>query len=155
MWWPITLCKVVKGAYDGANRLTLSGLLNCLDGVTSTEARIVFMTTNFKDRLDPALIRPGRVDVIEYIGYCSKFQLGIPFINLNIFKRLYSPKSLYLVAEQMFKKFYPEANVQLIENFVKSAEELGKDLSPAAIQGHFMFYKAQPEYAIANLNRLR
>ncbi len=69
--------NLVKGAYDGANRVTLSGLLNCLDGVTSTEARILFMTTNYLDRLDPALIRPGRVDVKEYIGFCSNYQLGI------------------------------------------------------------------------------
>lgn len=58
----------VKAAYDGLNRVTFSGLLNCLDGVASTEARILFMTTNYLDRLDPALVRPGRVDVKEYIG---------------------------------------------------------------------------------------
>lgn len=33
-------------------RLTFSGLLNALDGVASTEARIVFMTTNYVDRLE-------------------------------------------------------------------------------------------------------
>ena len=48
-------------AYQGANRLTFSGLLNAIDGVTSTEGRIVFMTTNYIDDLDPALIRPGRL----------------------------------------------------------------------------------------------
>lgn len=37
-------------AYEGLTRLTLSGLLNCLDGVASTEARIVFMTTNYPER---------------------------------------------------------------------------------------------------------
>lgn len=58
----------VKAAYDGLNRVTFSGLLNCLDGVASTEARILFMTTNYLERLDPALVRPGRVDVKEYIG---------------------------------------------------------------------------------------
>ena len=47
---------------QGLNRLTLSGLLNAIDGVTSSEGRIVFMTTNYVDKLDPALIRPGRVD---------------------------------------------------------------------------------------------
>lgn len=36
--------------------------------MASTEARILFMTTNYLERLDPALIRPGRVDVKEYIG---------------------------------------------------------------------------------------
>lgn len=58
----------MKAAYDGLNRVTFSGLLNCLDGVASTEARILFMTTNYLERLDPALVRPGRVDVKEYIG---------------------------------------------------------------------------------------
>ncbi len=70
------LIFIAKAAFDGLNRVTLSGLLNCLDGVTSTEARIIFMTTNYLERLDPALIRPGRVDVKEYIGYCSRHQLG-------------------------------------------------------------------------------
>ena len=37
-------------AYAGMGRLTLSGLLNALDGVASTEARILFMTTNYIDR---------------------------------------------------------------------------------------------------------
>lgn len=37
-------------AYQGMGRLTFSGLLNSLDGVASSEARIVFMTTNFIDR---------------------------------------------------------------------------------------------------------
>jgi mitochondrial chaperone BCS1 len=39
-----------KAAYEGLNRVTFSGLLNCLDGVASTEARIVFMTTNYLER---------------------------------------------------------------------------------------------------------
>lgn len=40
-----------KAAFQGLNRVTFSGLLNCLDGVASTEARILFMTTNYIDRL--------------------------------------------------------------------------------------------------------
>jgi hypothetical protein len=40
----------VKAAYEGLTRVTFSGLLNCLDGVASTEARILFMTTNYLDR---------------------------------------------------------------------------------------------------------
>lgn len=39
-----------KAAYEGLNRVTFSGLLNCLDGVASTEARIMFMTTNYLER---------------------------------------------------------------------------------------------------------
>lgn len=48
--------------------VTFSGLLNALDGVASGESRIVMMTTNHVERLDPALIRPGRVDLIEELG---------------------------------------------------------------------------------------
>lgn len=72
------LCIIsVKSAYEGLNRVTFSGLLNCLDGVASTEARILFMTTNYLDRLDPALVRPGRVDVKEYIGMQKNNKLKI------------------------------------------------------------------------------
>jgi mitochondrial chaperone BCS1 len=42
--------------------LTLSGLLNRLDGVSSPEGRVVVMTTNHVEKLDEALTRPGRVD---------------------------------------------------------------------------------------------
>ncbi|ETO12839.1 hypothetical protein RFI_24538, partial [Reticulomyxa filosa] len=50
---------------SASNYLTFSGFLNALDGVSAGEERIVFMTTNHVDRLDSALIRPGRVDVME------------------------------------------------------------------------------------------
>lgn len=43
--------------------VTFSGLLNALDGVAAQEGRIFFMTTNHIEKLDPALIRPGRCDV--------------------------------------------------------------------------------------------
>ena len=36
--------------YEGMHKLTLSGLLNALDGVTSSEGRIIFMTTNYIER---------------------------------------------------------------------------------------------------------
>ncbi|KAL7556643.1 hypothetical protein ACA910_003944 [Epithemia clementina (nom. ined.)] len=42
--------------------LNLSGLLNVLDGVVDSPGRIVIMTTNHVEHLDPALIRPGRID---------------------------------------------------------------------------------------------
>jgi chaperone BCS1 len=37
--------------------VTFTGLLNALDGVAATEGRVMFMTTNYLERLDPALIR--------------------------------------------------------------------------------------------------
>lgn len=48
--------------------ITLSGLLNALDGVASREGRITFITSNHPEQLDPALLRAGRVDVREEIA---------------------------------------------------------------------------------------
>lgn len=108
-----------KSAYDGLNRITFSGLLNCLDGVASTEARIVFMTTNYIDRLDPALIRPGRIDVKEYIGYCSQYQL-----------------------EEMFKQFFGASESSIAQEFAQKVIDSSKSVSPAQIQGFFMKHKS-------------
>lgn len=54
----------------------------------------------------------------------------------------------------MYRKFYPEVNEMLVAKFVEKACSLEKKLSPAAVQGHFMFFKTQPEAAIENLSRL-
>jgi len=45
-----------------SDALNLSGLLNILDGVVDSPGRIVVMTTNHPEKLDPALIRPGRIN---------------------------------------------------------------------------------------------
>uniref|UniRef100_A0A0D9WZH8 AAA+ ATPase domain-containing protein n=1 Tax=Leersia perrieri TaxID=77586 RepID=A0A0D9WZH8_9ORYZ len=54
-------------------RLTMSGLLNFIDGLWSTsgEERVIVFTTNYKERLDAALLRPGRMDMHIYMGYCG------------------------------------------------------------------------------------
>jgi chaperone BCS1 len=38
---------------------------------TSGEERIIIFTTNYKERLDPALLRPGRMDMHIHMGYCT------------------------------------------------------------------------------------
>ncbi|XP_049985531.1 mitochondrial chaperone BCS1 isoform X2 [Alexandromys fortis] len=118
--------------YQGLGRLTFSGLLNALDGVASTEARIVFMTTNHIDRLDPALIRPGRVDLKEYVGYCSHWQLT-----------------------QMFQRFYPGQAPSLAENFAEHVLKATSQISPAQVQGYFMLYKNDPVGAFENVESLK
>ncbi|GJM96048.1 hypothetical protein PR202_ga12853 [Eleusine coracana subsp. coracana] len=55
------------------HKVTLSGLLNFVDGLWSTcgEGKIIIFTTNYKERLDPALLRPGRMDMHIHMGYCT------------------------------------------------------------------------------------
>ncbi|XP_042480784.1 AAA-ATPase At3g50940-like [Macadamia integrifolia] len=64
---------------DDNQLLTLSGLLNFIDGLWSScgDERIIVFTTNYKDRLDPALLRPGRMDMHIHMSYCtpSSFRL--------------------------------------------------------------------------------
>ncbi|KAJ0770947.1 putative AAA+ ATPase domain, ATPase, AAA-type, core, AAA-type ATPase domain-containing protein [Helianthus annuus] len=59
--------------YRDEQRVTLSGFLNFIDGLWSScgDERIIIFTTNRKDKLDPALLRPGRMDVHINMSYCT------------------------------------------------------------------------------------
>jgi chaperone BCS1 len=102
--------------------------LNALDGVAESDGRIVFMTTNYLDRLDPALVRPGRVDFKQYIGHATQYQ-----------------------AENMFLKFYPEANPATAQAFAAKLMASNIKASAAQIQGYLMLYKNQPVVAYENI----
>lgn len=62
---------------DGSNqqetKVTLSGLLNFIDGLWSScgDERIIIFTTNHIEKLDPALLRPGRMDMHIHLSYCT------------------------------------------------------------------------------------
>ncbi|KAJ5874872.1 uncharacterized protein N7529_003302 [Penicillium soppii] len=62
--------------------VTLSGLLNVIDGVAATEGRILVMTTNHAEKLDPALLRPGRVDMTITFGYTSEADIKEMFTSI-------------------------------------------------------------------------
>ena len=111
--------------------MTFSGLLNTLDGVASSEERLVFMTTNHLDRLDPALIRPGRVDVKQEIGLASNSQVS-----------------------KMFSRFYPDEIPSQAEEFADKVMKLGQRKSIAQLQGHFMLFKNDSTGAIENVELL-
>lgn len=64
--------------------VTLSGLLNALDGIAAQEGRILFATTNDYSALDPALLRPGRLDLHVEFTLASRYQAT------ELFKRFYT-----------------------------------------------------------------
>merc|ERR1719473_1079170 len=80
------------------DRLNLSGLLNVLDGVVDTPERIVVMTTNHPEILDPALIRPGRIDQKLLLSYMKwpnivqmiehYFQMGMGGLGKDLVARV-------------------------------------------------------------------
>ena len=120
--------------YSGAN-VTYSGLLNALDGVASAEERIIFMTTNHIDRLDDALIRPGRVDMTIHLGNATEWQMA-----------------------QLWDRFYAQHDLdgQGKKRFIGKAKEAGliDNVSTAALQGLFLYNKDDVEGAIGMVDQL-
>jgi len=56
--------------------VTTSGLLNALDGMFTPHGMIAIITTNHPERLDPALVRAGRIDVQAHLDYSTNEQLA-------------------------------------------------------------------------------
>lgn len=56
------------------NKISLSTFLNITDGLLSSEGSIIIYTTNYKDKIDSAMKRPGRIDVIERIGMLTEIE---------------------------------------------------------------------------------
>jgi chaperone BCS1 len=67
--WTKALAKIGEGDDDDEeekpqlSRVSLSGLLNAIDGVAAPEGHILIMTTNKPEKLDEALVRSGRISV--------------------------------------------------------------------------------------------
>ncbi|RDW83013.1 hypothetical protein BP5796_04504 [Coleophoma crateriformis] len=87
-WNVVNLAKAIKKANgqpaDKHEGITLSGLLNIIDGVASHEGRVLVMTTNHPEQLDEALIRPGRVD--HQVAFSNATQSQVK----ELFERMYS-----------------------------------------------------------------
>lgn len=120
---------------DGTNEtpppgVTFSGLLNALDGVAAGEGVAVFMTTNHRERLDPALIRPGRVDVDRHIGHATPDQ-----------------------ARRMWLQFYGTmAGAAPIADMAADAvAEAGQQVSMAMLQSCCLRHGTAPEGALTEL----
>ena len=126
--------------YRGAH-VTFSGLLNALDGVASAEERILFLTTNHIERLDVALVRPGRVDMTVRLGEATRWQI-----------------------EQLWDRFYGEfdSDETWKKQFIRRLQQLGvigtgpeefhsarRRTSTAALQGLFLYNKGDMKGAIA------
>ena len=72
----LNFLKVSSANFDKkSNRLTLATLLEVLDGVMEMDGRMLIITTNYPEKLDKALIRPGRIDLKLKFEKCTKENL--------------------------------------------------------------------------------
>ena len=103
--------------------VTMAGLLNALDGIMTPDHRIFIMTSNYPDRLDPALIRPGRADVHLSIDYLE------PEAQCRMYKNFYNDEFLPFTTpispaklQEAFSRFPDDG--QAARNFIKQQLEL-------------------------------
>jgi chaperone BCS1 len=98
--------------------ISFSGLLNAIDGVGAQEGRALIMTTNHIERLDPALIRPGRADLHVELGRVGAAAAG-----------------------RLFARFFPD-EAGACAAFVR---RLGAEkFTPAELQGWLMAHANDP-----------
>lgn len=112
---------------DDEDQISLSDLLNALDGVTSPWGLITVLTTNHPEVLDDALTRPGRVDVREHFGLAANEQI-----------------------EGLLRWFYPEWLGD-----ISGPTSGGTLLAPAEVVGVMHRNLYDPEAAIKELTILR
>ncbi|CAH0029913.1 unnamed protein product [Clonostachys rhizophaga] len=133
-------------------KLSLSGLLNILDGVASQEGRVLIMTTNHIEKLDKALIRPGRVDMTVLFGRADNKMASA------IFRSIYAPHEgedipVYddRVADPTDEKAAnrEEALERIKELSHEFAAKIPEhEFSPAEIQGLLLRHKRHPLAAL-------
>jgi SpoVK/Ycf46/Vps4 family AAA+-type ATPase len=95
-------CLFEKRVSVETQSFTFSNLLNILDGVLFKHGLIVFITTNHPEKLDPALLRQGRTDLIVELNYPSRTEIE------KLFRDMLGGKH-YATAEattDAFKAFY-------------------------------------------------
>jgi mitochondrial chaperone BCS1 len=87
-----------KENVSSQNGVTLSGLLNVLDGFHAPTGVLFAMTTNHVEKLDPALLRPGRIDYKLYLGKASDQQ-----------------------KVELYRRFFPDASDVEARDFVEAS----------------------------------
>ncbi|KAL8047373.1 hypothetical protein ABFX02_08G236900 [Erythranthe guttata] len=112
-------------------QVTLSGLLNFIDGLWSScgDERIIIFTTNHVEKLDPALLRPGRIDVhinMSYCTFCGFKLLASNYLGINnhiLFEEIEGSIGIAKVtpaevAEQLLKNDDPNVSLRGLINFI-------------------------------------
>ena len=138
--------------------ISLSGLLNTIDGVASHEGRVLIMTSNHPEKLDPALVRPGRVDMKIGFGPAGRDQAA------ELFERMFDHSADGAGT--------PRADGEKRGQGITEVEALGKEelkglarqfaealpegeFTPAEIQGFLLTRRKDPGRAVEEVGAWR
>jgi hypothetical protein len=105
-----------ENLYIKRDPITLSALLNILDGTLEIPGRVLIITTNHPEKIDPALIRPGRIDMI--LEYKRANREIISQMYYSFFRKELSERDLNSIEE--YKWSPAEINAILFRNFFNS-----------------------------------
>ena len=100
-----TEIQKAKESIEDESSITLEYLLNILDGLLTANDSIVIMTTNHKDHLDEALIRPGRIDNSIEMKNCDSHQIA------NIYRRFIGREISVNILNQIAENVHSPAKI--------------------------------------------
>ncbi|KAF8936754.1 hypothetical protein BGZ47_009359 [Haplosporangium gracile] len=144
---------------EGENNVTLSGILNSLDGITAQEGSVVFMTTNHIRKLAPALIRPGRCDrklLFDYAdehqirGMCLKFLLSRSASGQLTKHRLSKGETISdkVDPEEQARMDAYDAHVHEVAEQVCQKITYRDSVTTAQLQAFFMLHRESPDTVV-------
>lgn len=148
----------IEADNDTSNGITLSAFLNIIDGLTAQEGRILIMTTNAIEKLDHALLRPGRVDLKVEFGRADTLALQEHFLMFfmqpaaaHVMGDLDSCGRMVPYSSPACSEWTSDYIVHLSTLF---AENVPFDRYTAAeVQNYLLQYRCRPLEAINNVHR--
>ena len=137
-----------RSKLNASQSVTFSGFINALDGVGSAEGKLVFITTNHEAKLDPALLRSGRIDKEFKVDYADKDEIEEMF--LFYFPEKVKKAKLFKGTENGFvttRRFFLKWSRNFVVIFIDSVA--GNKVSTAEIQNHFIKYIGDVDSAVS------
>lgn len=138
------------------NGISLSTLLNVIDGVAAQEGRILIMTTNHIEKLDPALLRPGRVDMRIALDYADQRAIQELFLAFHMTPADNLSMGIPDATGAIRPISAPISPNWTVDNITALSVEFAKHipsgkLTAADIQSYLLKYKKAPESAVAGV----
>jgi len=105
--------KAIK--IDNEPDVTLDDLLNIIDGIQETSGRILIISSNYYDKLDKALTRPGRIDI----------NLKLQNANHEIIKTMYNHYFNDTISKDILIKIpeYKYSPAEIVNNYLQSSNK--------------------------------
>jgi SpoVK/Ycf46/Vps4 family AAA+-type ATPase len=116
-----------KSKNNSADKLNLGFFLNLIDGVLETPGRILIISTNYPEKLDRALVRPGRIDMKIHMEKCSK--LMIRDIVQHYYEDILDEQLSENIVEGLYSREVTPAELYQICFKYKKIRDFEKDMS--------------------------